>query len=67
MKIFVIVIVGVVIATLAAVATLATTRRAAPVVESQRETRVLTGFSRIEVYRHGGSPPAPGHNRGRNH
>jgi hypothetical protein len=49
-KIFVIVIVAVFIATLGAVATLATTRRAAPVVESQRETRVLTGFSRIEVY-----------------
>src|ERR1700687_2050701 len=48
-KTFVIVIVGVVIATLAAVATLATTRRHAPVGESQRETRVLTGFSRIEV------------------
>ena len=50
MKIFIVVIVGVVIATLAAVATLATTRRTAPVGESQRETRVLTGFSRIEVY-----------------
>ena len=50
MKIFIVVIVGVVIATLAAVATLATTRRNAPVGESQRETRVLTGFSRIEVY-----------------
>jgi Putative auto-transporter adhesin, head GIN domain len=49
-KIFVIVIVGVFIATLAAVATLATTRRAAPADESQQETRVLTGFSRIEVY-----------------
>jgi hypothetical protein len=49
MKIFVIVIVGVIIATLAAVATLATTRRHAPVGESQRETRVLTGFSRIEI------------------
>jgi len=48
-KTFVIVIVGVIIATLAAVATLATTRRHAPVGESQRETRVLTGFSRIEV------------------
>jgi hypothetical protein len=49
-KIFVILIVGVVIATLAAVATLATTRRAGPVGELQRETRVVTGFSRIEVY-----------------
>src|ERR1700694_2827589 len=46
---FVIVIAAVVIATLAALATLATTRRHAPVGESQRETRVLTGFSRIEV------------------
>jgi hypothetical protein len=50
MKIFIVLIVGVVIATLAAVATLATTRRTAPVGESQRETRALTGFSRIEVY-----------------
>ena len=49
-KIFIIVIVGVFISTLVAVATLATTRREASVVESQRETRVLTGFSRIEVY-----------------
>jgi hypothetical protein len=49
-KIFIILIVGVVIATLAAVATLATTRRANPVAESQQETRLLTGFSRIEVY-----------------
>jgi Putative auto-transporter adhesin, head GIN domain len=49
-KIFIIVIVGVFIATLVAVATLATTRREASVVESQKETRVLTGFSRIEVY-----------------
>ena len=48
MKTVVIVIVGVIIATLAAVATLATTRRQ-PVGESQRETRVLTGFSRIEI------------------
>jgi hypothetical protein len=48
-KTFVIVIVGVIIATLAAVATLATTRRHAPVGESQRETRVLAGFSRIEI------------------
>ena len=50
MKTFVIVIVGVVIATLAAVATLATTHRSAPVRESQRETRALTDFNRIEVY-----------------
>jgi Putative auto-transporter adhesin, head GIN domain len=49
-KIFVILIVGVVIATLAAVATLATTRRTVPIGELQRETRVLTGFSRIDVY-----------------
>ena len=50
MKIFIVLIVGAVIATLAAVATLATTRRANPVAESQQETRLLTGFSRIEVY-----------------
>lgn len=49
MKIFIVLIVGVVIATLAAVATLATTRRAPPVGESQRETRALAGFNRIEV------------------
>jgi Putative auto-transporter adhesin, head GIN domain len=49
-KIFIILIVGVVIATLAAVATLATTRRhAAPVGESQRERRPLATFNRIEV------------------
>jgi hypothetical protein len=48
-KTFVIVIVGVIIATLAAVATLATTRRAAPVGESERITRPLASFSRVEV------------------
>jgi Putative auto-transporter adhesin, head GIN domain len=48
-KIFVILIVGVVIATLVAVATLATTKRAPPVGASQRETRPLASFSRIEV------------------
>lgn len=49
MKIFVILIVGVVIALLAAVASLAMTRRAPAFGESQRETRVVTGFNRIEV------------------
>jgi Putative auto-transporter adhesin, head GIN domain len=48
-KIFIVLIVGVVIATLAAVATLATTKRAPQVAESQRETRPLAGFNRIEV------------------
>jgi hypothetical protein len=48
-KIFIVLMVGVVIATLAAVATLATNRRAPPVGELQRETRALAGFSRIEV------------------
>jgi hypothetical protein len=48
-KTFVIVIVGVIIATLAAVATLATTRRAAPGGEPELETRPLSGFNRVEV------------------
>jgi Putative auto-transporter adhesin, head GIN domain len=49
MKVFVILIVGVFIALLAAVASLAMTRRTPSYGQSQRETRVVTGFSRIEV------------------
>jgi hypothetical protein len=49
MKIFVILIVGVVLAVLAAVATLAMTRHVLPVGESHRETRAVAGFTRIEV------------------
>ncbi len=44
-----VVILGVVIAALAAVATAQTTPDACPVAESQRETRKLSSFSRIEI------------------
>lgn len=49
MKVFVILIVCVFVALLAAVASLAMTRRAPSLAESQRETRVVSGFTRIEV------------------
>jgi len=49
MKVFVILIVCVFVALLAAVASLAMTRRAPSLGESQRETRVVSGFTRIEV------------------
>jgi hypothetical protein len=48
-KTILVVIVGVVIAALAAVATAQTNPDACPVAESQRETRALPSFNRIEI------------------